>query len=121
MASVWNKVGVDVELALDQTLTKSLLKMAQGTLDAAVIPPPAYDKSSSKAKAPTRPWGTRARPWLANVRSLFGFAASVYHPVVWADGPVQDWAQAKGKRARGAAGGRGQRPDPDLGQDRFRL
>lgn len=97
MAAAWNKAGVDVELALDQTLTKSLLKMAQGTLDAAVIPPPAYG-NLVKGKGPYAAMGDKGAAMAGNVRSLFGFAASVYHPVVWADGPVQDWSQVKGKR-----------------------
>lgn len=97
MAPVWAKAGVDVELALDQTLTKSLLKMAQGSLDAAVMPPPAYG-NLVKGVGPYASLGDKGAAMAANVRSLFGFAASVYHPLVWADGSVQNWAQAKGKR-----------------------
>ena len=97
MAPHWGKAGVDVELALDQTLTKSLLKMAQGSLDASVVPPPAYG-NLVKGAGPYKALGDKGAELAGNVRSLFGFAASVYHPVVWADGGVGTWAQAKGKR-----------------------
>ena len=97
MAPHWAKMGVDVELALDQTLTKSLLKIAQGSLDSAVVPPPAYD-NLLKGEGPYKALGTKGAEMAGNVRSLFGFAASVYHPVVWADGAVANWSQLKGKR-----------------------
>ena len=42
MAPIWAKNGVDVQLAMGQTLTKSLLKLTDGSLDVAVVPPPAY-------------------------------------------------------------------------------
>jgi uncharacterized protein len=97
MASYWGQAGVEVELALGQTLTKSLLKLGQGTLDSSVVPPPAYG-NLVKGVGPYQSLGSKGAELAGNVRSLFGFAASVYHPIVWADGGVANWAQAKGKR-----------------------
>ena len=42
MAPIWSNTGLDIQLAMGQTLTKSLLKLGQGSLDTAVVPPPAY-------------------------------------------------------------------------------
>jgi hypothetical protein len=97
MAPIWSKAGVDVELAMGQTLTKSLLKLGQGSLDTAVVPPPAF--SALKAgKGPYAKLGEKGQALAGNVRSLFGFAASIYHPVVWADGAIAQWSDIKGKR-----------------------
>ncbi|MEZ5644215.1 MAG: TAXI family TRAP transporter solute-binding subunit [Burkholderiaceae bacterium] len=97
MAPIWAKNGLDIQLAMDQTLTKSLLKMAQGSLDVAVVPPPAYTdlKGGKGAYAKLGDKGTAAA---GNVRALWGFSASNYHPIVWADSGIKDWSQIKGKR-----------------------
>jgi hypothetical protein len=97
MAPIWAKAGVDVELAMGQTLTKSLLKVGQGTLDAAVVPPPAYADLLA-GQGPYKQLGDKARGMAGNVRSLFGFPSSVYHPIVWADSGIDDWSKIKGKR-----------------------
>jgi TRAP transporter TAXI family solute receptor len=97
LAPMWAKTGVDVELALGQTLTKSLLKIGQGSLDAAVIPLPAYI-DLSEGTGPYSQMGDKVKPLAGNVRSLFAFVASTYHPVVWADSGVEKWADIKGKR-----------------------
>lgn len=43
MAPYWAKSGINIQLALNQTLTKPLLKIALGKLDSAVVPPLAYE------------------------------------------------------------------------------
>ena len=97
MASHWGKAGVDIELALGQTLTKSLLKLGQGSLDVSVVPPPAYG-ALVKGVGPYAALGAKGADVAANVRSLFGFSASIYHPIVWADAGINSWADIKGKR-----------------------
>jgi TRAP transporter TAXI family solute receptor len=97
MAPHWAKAGVDVELALGQTLTKSQLKIGQGSLDSSVIPLPAYIDLVA-GTGPYSQMGDKARALAGNVRSLFAFSASVYHPIVWADGDIKTWADIKGKR-----------------------
>ena len=98
MASIWAENGVDVELALDQTLTKSLLKLGQGSLDTSVVPPPAY-ANLAKGKGPYVKMGAEKGKALSdNVRALWGFSASNYHPMVWADSGIETWADIKGKR-----------------------
>lgn len=97
MAPIWAKKGLDVQLALDQTLTKSLLKMAQGSLDAAVVPPPAYADLKA-AKGAYSKLGDKGAELAQNVRALWGFSASNYQPIVWADSAIKSWADVKGKR-----------------------
>lgn len=97
MASIWAKRGLDVELAMNQTLTKSLLKMAQGSLDASAVPPSSY----ADLKAGTGPYaqiGGKGAALSQNVRALWGFSSSNYHVIVWADGGITDWSKIKGKR-----------------------
>lgn len=98
MAPIWADAGIDVELAMGQTLTKSLLKMGQGSLDTAVVPPPAY-ANLAKGKGPYVKMGEEKGAALAaNVRAMWGFSASNYHPIVWADAGINSWADLKGKR-----------------------
>ena len=97
LAPQWAKAGVDVELALGQTLTKSLLKMGEGSLDASVIPLPAY-ASLVDGTGPYAKMGDKAKSLAGNVRSLFAFTASTYHAIVWADSGIERWADIKGKR-----------------------
>lgn len=98
MAPHWSEAGISVELALGQTLTKSLLKLGKGSLDSAVVPPPAYN-ALSKGKGPYKKIGAEAGAKLAgNAVALFGFAGSVYHPVVWADSGIEGWKDLKGKK-----------------------
>ncbi|MEZ5477117.1 MAG: TAXI family TRAP transporter solute-binding subunit [Thiolinea sp.] len=98
MAPHWSRAGVDVELALGQTLTKSLLKIGTGSLDSAVMPPPAYSALSKGKGAYEKLGEEKGAAMAANARSLFGFAASVYHPVVWANSGIESWADIKGKK-----------------------
>jgi TRAP transporter TAXI family solute receptor len=97
MAANWAKAGVDVQLALDQTLTRSLLKLAQGSLDSSVIPLPAYP-ALVRGVGPYAKMGDKAKALAPNVRSLFAFTASTYHPIVWADSGIEKWSDIQGKR-----------------------
>lgn len=98
LAPKWAEAGVDVELALGQTLTKSLLKMGQGSLDSAVIPLPAYNLLKIGKGPYTQLGADKGKALAGNVRSLFAFTASTYHPIVWADSGINSWADIKGKR-----------------------
>lgn len=98
MASFLAKADVNVQLALGQTLTKSLLKVAGGDLDSAVIPPSAY-LSLKAGKGPYAKMGEeKGAAAAANVRSLYGFPGSSYHAITWADNGIKEWKDAAGKR-----------------------
>lgn len=98
MASYLAKEDVNVQLAMGQTLTKSLLKVANGSLDSAVIPPGAY--SALKAgKGPYAKMGAEKGAETAKtVRALYGFPGSTYHAITWADNGINEWKDAAGKR-----------------------
>jgi TRAP transporter TAXI family solute receptor len=98
LAPKWAAAGVDVELALGQTLTKSLLKMGQGTLDSAVVPLPAYNLLVLGKGPYAQLDADKGKALADNVRSLFAFTASTFHPIVWADSGINTWADIKGKR-----------------------
>jgi len=97
MAANWAKAGVDVQLALNQTLTRSLIKLGQGSLDSSIIPLPAYP-ALVRGVGPYAKMGDKAKALAPNVRSLFAFTASTYHPIVWADSGIEKWSDIKGKR-----------------------
>lgn len=98
MAAYWGEQGVNVQLALGQTLTKSLLKVGNNQLDAAIVPTPAYFALRA-GKGPFAKIGAEKGAATAdNVRSLFGFASSYYHAITWADSGIETFADAAGKR-----------------------
>ncbi|MBJ7539232.1 TAXI family TRAP transporter solute-binding subunit [Marinomonas sp. C1424] len=97
MAPYWSKAGVDVQLALNQTLTKSLLKIARNKLDAAVVPPPAFS-ALQKGVGPYAKIADVAKESSKNVRGLFSMPGSYYHAITWADSGIKNWADGKGKR-----------------------
>lgn len=97
MAGHWAKDGVDIQLSLNQTLTKSLLKVAAGKLDSAVVPPLAYN-AMKKGVGPYKKMGDKAGKLAENVRSLFGMPGSLYHAITWADDDIKNWADGAGKR-----------------------
>lgn len=98
MAAYWADSGVNVQLALNQTLTKSLLKVGSGQLDAAIVPTPAY-YALKAGKGPFAKLGAdKGEETAGSVRSLFGFASSFYHAFTWADSGIETFADAAGKR-----------------------
>ncbi|WP_027854866.1 TAXI family TRAP transporter solute-binding subunit [Marinobacterium litorale] len=97
MAPHWARDGIDLQLITDQTLTKSLLKIGQGTLDTALVPPLAYNALSNGA-GPYAGLGDKAVASSKNVRALFAIPGSPFHPIVWADSGIKTWADAEQKR-----------------------
>ncbi|MDX2422720.1 MAG: TAXI family TRAP transporter solute-binding subunit [Amphritea sp.] len=97
MAGYWAEEGIDLQLSLNQTLTKSLLKVAAGKLDSAVIPPLAFH-AMQQGSGPYKRMGDKAITMSNNVRSLFGMPGSIYHPITWADDNIKNWTDAAGKR-----------------------
>lgn len=97
LASYASKEGVDIQVVLGQTLTKSALKVAAGQLDMAVIPPSALE-AMKKGAGPYAQQGEQAAELSNNVRSLFGFPGGTFHAIVWADSDIDGWEDIKGKR-----------------------
>lgn len=89
--------GISLQVVLGQTLTRAALKLAAGRIDMAVVPPGAY-RAMSNGVGPYAEQGAQAKRLAPNVRSLFAFPAGTFHPVVWADGGIEDWSDLAGKR-----------------------
>lgn len=98
MASYLANDDVNVQLAMGQTLTKSLLKVATGKLDSAVIPPGAFNALKA-GKGPYKKMGAeKGADMASSVRALYGFPGSTYHAITWADNGINEWKDAAGKR-----------------------
>ncbi|WP_419907256.1 TAXI family TRAP transporter solute-binding subunit [Hoeflea sp.] len=89
--------GIDLQVVLGQTLTKSALKVAAGKLDLAVIPPPAF-RAMSRGVGPYAGQADAAKKLSEDVRSLFAFPGGTFHAIVWADSGIEDWGDIAGKR-----------------------
>lgn len=89
--------GINLQVVLGQTLTRSALKLAAGRIDMAVVPPGAY-RAMSNGAGPYAEQGDQAKQLAPNVRALFAFPAGTFHPVVWADSGIEDWRDLAGKR-----------------------
>lgn len=108
LAQYTTKDGIDLQVVLGQTLTKSALKTAANRLDLAVVPPPAF-AAMKKGVGPYAGQADQARKLSENVRVLFGFPGGTFHTIVWADGGIESWKDIAGKRVyigppAGAAG-----------------
>lgn len=89
--------GVELRINADQTLTRSALSLGAGRIDAAIVPPPAFN-AMSRGVGPYKDSAEQAKAAAADLRSLFPFAGGVFHPIVWADSGIESWEDMKGKR-----------------------
>ncbi|NVK41112.1 MAG: TAXI family TRAP transporter solute-binding subunit [Oceanospirillaceae bacterium] len=97
MASYWARDGVEVQLSMNQTMSKSVLKLGQGALDAAMVPPNGL-KALANGTEPYVGLGDKGVAMADNIRALFSVPTSIYHPMVWADSGIESWEDAAGKR-----------------------
>ncbi|MEM9435286.1 MAG: TAXI family TRAP transporter solute-binding subunit [Pseudomonadota bacterium] len=89
--------GIDLQVVLGQTLTRSALKLAAGRIDVAVMPPPAF-RSMSGGVGPYADQADQAKALSADVRALFGFPGGTFHAITWADSGIEGWGDLAGKR-----------------------
>ena len=97
MAKSLAPLDVELQINADQTLTRSALSLGTGRIDAAIVPPPAYN-AMVHAAGPYKKAGEQATKAASNIRSLFPFAGGVFQPIVWADSGIESWEDMKGKR-----------------------
>jgi TRAP transporter TAXI family solute receptor len=97
LAKSLSSQGVDFRINADQTLTRSALSLGAGRIDAAIVPPPAFN-AMSRGVGPYKDSADQAKAAAAELRSLFPFAGGVFHPIVWADSGMESWEDMKGKR-----------------------
>ncbi|MHA7880232.1 MAG: TAXI family TRAP transporter solute-binding subunit [Saccharospirillum sp.] len=89
--------GINLQVVLGQTLTRSVMMIGAGQLDSSVIPPPAF----SAMRAGVGPYASQAdqaKALAQNVRSITGLPGSTYHAITWADNGIEDWDGVRGKR-----------------------
>ena len=89
--------GVSFRINSNQTLTRSALSLGTGRIDAAIVPPPAFN-AMTRAVGPYKKAGAMAQKAAADIRSLFPFTGGVFQPIVWANSGIKTWNDMKGKR-----------------------
>lgn len=89
--------GVNLQVVLGQTLTRSALKVAAGQVDIAVVPPDAY-RAMQNGVGPYAGLADQAKGFAPNLRALFGFPGGTFHAVAWADSGIDSWDDITGKR-----------------------
>lgn len=91
------EAGYNLQVVLDQVLTRSIMKVAAGQLDLSVGPPTAF-RAMQRGVGPYAENAEQAMELSANVRSLFAFQGSTMHPTVWADSGIETWEDIRGLR-----------------------
>ncbi|MCH8531039.1 MAG: TAXI family TRAP transporter solute-binding subunit [Saccharospirillum sp.] len=92
-----SREGINLQVVLGQTLTRSVMMIGAGQLDSAVIPPPAFS-AMRNGVGPYASQSEQAKALALNVRSITGLPGSTYHAITWADNGIEDWDDIRGKR-----------------------
>ena len=87
----------EIRVNVDQTLTRSALKVATGAIDLASTPAGAFDRMT-KGAGPYKQMGDKAVDASSNVRSLFAFLGGHVHAITYEDSGVESWEDLRGKR-----------------------
>lgn len=87
----------EIRVNIDQTLTRSVLKVATGAIDLASTPAGAFSRMQA-GKVPYADLGQEAIDASANVRSLFSFLGGHVHAITYADSEIETWDDLRGKR-----------------------
>ena len=89
------KGGVEIQVNAGQTLTKSMLKGAEGTIDFfSTVPSLVGLMANQKAMYANI---SDAPELSKNLRAILGFEAGVYHPVTLEGSGIENWEDIKGK------------------------
>lgn len=86
---------MEIEVNAGQTLSKSMLTAAQGQIQFYSGVPSLYTAMQERAGVFAEIDGVEAAA--GKLRSIFGFQAGAYHPVVLASSGIENWADLKGK------------------------
>lgn len=91
------KEGINLQVVLGQTLTRSVMMLGAGQLDSSVVPPPAFN-AMKNGVGPYAKNAEQAKSLSRNVRAITGLPGSTYHAITWADDGIEDWSDVAGKR-----------------------
>ena len=87
----------EIRVNVDQTLTRSALKVATGAIDLASTPAGAFARMKV-GKGPYKDLGQEAIDASGNIRSLFAFLGGHVHVITYADSGIESWEDLRGKR-----------------------
>ena len=87
----------EIRVNVDQTLTRSALKVATGAIDLASTPAGAFARMKV-GKGPYKDLGQEAIDASKNIRSLFAFLGGHVHVITYADSGIESWEDIRGKR-----------------------
>ena len=87
----------EIRVNVDQTLTRSALKVATGAIDLASTPAGAFARME-KGVGPYKQLGEEAIEASKNVRSLFAFLGGHVHVITAEDSGITTWDDIRGKR-----------------------
>lgn len=87
----------EIRVNVDQTLTRSALKVATGAIDLASTPAGAFARMQV-GKGPYKDLGQEAVDASGNIRSLFAFLGGHVHVIAYADSGIESWEDLRGKR-----------------------
>lgn len=87
----------EIRVNVDQTLTRSALKVATGAIDLASTPAGAFARMKV-GKGPYKDLGQEAIDASGNIRSLFSFLGGHVHVITYADSGIESWEDIRGKR-----------------------
>lgn len=89
--------GVDLQVVLGQTATRSVLKIGARQIGFSNVPPPAFS-AMRHGVGPYADQADAAQALSENVRSLFAFPGGTFHAIVWADSGIESWDDVAGRR-----------------------
>lgn len=96
-AQYTSREGINLQVVLGQTLTRSVMMLGAGQLGSSVVPPPAF----SAMKAGVGPYASnadQAKELSKNVRAITGLPGSTYHAITWEQDGIESWDDIRGKR-----------------------
>ena len=97
LLSKYTADGHEIRVNVDQTLTRSALKVATGAIDLASTPAGAFARMKV-GKGPYKDLGQEAIDASGNIRSLFAFLGGHVHVITYADSGIESWEDLRGKR-----------------------
>lgn len=96
-AQYTDREGINLQVVLGQTLTRSVMMIGAGQLDSSVVPPPAFS-AMSNGVGPYADQAEQAQELARNVRSIVGLPGSTYHAITWDRDNIETWDDVRGKR-----------------------
>lgn len=96
-AQYTSREGINLQVVLGQTLTRSVMMLGAGQLGSSVVPPPAFS-AMQRGVGPYANMADQAKEMSKNVRSITGLPGSTYHAITWERDGIESWDDIRGKR-----------------------